>query len=77
MVHKETHFMILPHLLLQISPLAVAFFVEQSFYGISDDVFDGCYSYNPSNHAVTLTGYGNGYWEIRNRSVARETEVLF
>ncbi|KAL5252517.1 hypothetical protein ACHWQZ_G015333 [Mnemiopsis leidyi] len=51
---------------MQISPLAVAFFVEQSFYAVGNGVFEGCYTYNPSNHAVTLTGYGNGYWEIRN-----------
>jgi len=51
---------------MNISPLAVAFFVENRFYSIGSGVFDGCYTYYQSNHAVTLTGYGNGYWEIRN-----------
>lgn len=51
---------------MQIMPLAVAFYVENSFYSIGSGVFDGCYTYRASNHAVTMTGYGSTYWEIRN-----------
>merc|ERR1712176_1278441 len=51
---------------MQVTPLAVAFFVDNAFYSIGSGTFDGCYTYYPSNHAVTLTGYGSNYWEIRN-----------
>ena len=45
--------------------------------GNGSGIYDGCSDTNPtSNHAVTLTGYRDDYWEIRNRFVI-DSKIYF
>ncbi len=51
---------------MQIMPLAVSFHIEDNFYGIGSGIYDGCWSFQHSDHAVTMTAYTPNYWEIKN-----------
>jgi len=48
--------------------LAVAMVVDDDFMGYGSGAYDGCKSsYNkPVGHAVTLTGYTQSYWTVKN-----------
>ena len=46
--------------------LAVAMVVDQDFFGYGSGVYDGCRSGGTVGHAVTLTGYTQSYWTVKN-----------
>ena len=45
---------------------AVAFTVEDDFYGYEVGHYDGCPTYKRLNHGIILVGYGPDYWEAKN-----------
>eukprot|EP00116_Pleurobrachia_bachei_P009287 sb/3469549/ len=46
--------------------VAVAMVVEDSFYGYDSGIYDGCTSNKIVGHAVTLVGYDQQSWKVRN-----------
>jgi C1A family cysteine protease len=48
----------------QYGPISAAVYVDQSFQNYRGGIF--CGSRGQPNHAITLVGWGNGYWILKN-----------
>jgi len=46
--------------------VAVAMIVDQSFFSYGSGNYNGCKTYKSCGHAVTLTGYTQEYWTVKN-----------
>ena len=47
--------------------VAVAMIVEDSFYSYGSGIYDGCEKWAQVGHAVTMVGYAQNYWKVKNR----------